>query len=83
MGQVLQKHRWQKLAIETQDVMSMMAELRHSSRQAVLTGVALSEPLKVKCRDALSAWFAYATGLPVLEVGDLSSIEKAREASSM
>ena len=55
LPEVLQKHRFQQLAISSPDVLLMMAELRHSSRQQVLS-------------DALSAWFAYATGLPVLEV---------------
>eukprot|EP00434_Breviolum_minutum_P038888 symbB.v1.2.034506.t1/scaffold4469.1/size39292/1 len=55
LSKVLQSHRGEQLVITTSDVMEMMADLKRTSRVAVLQG-------------ALSSWFACATGLSVLEV---------------
>ncbi|CAL1142308.1 unnamed protein product [Cladocopium goreaui] len=52
---VLQSHRAEQVIITTSDVLDMMADLRRTTRIAVLQG-------------ALSSWFAYATGLQVMEV---------------
>mmetsp|Transcript_36083 Transcript_36083/g.67209 ORF Transcript_36083/g.67209 Transcript_36083/m.67209 type:complete len:269 (-) Transcript_36083:52-858(-) len=55
LSKALRQHRSQHVVVTVPDVVDMMATLQGKSRQSVLQG-------------AISSWFTYATGFPVLEV---------------